>query len=189
MSLPTGFAMTRKWATDYSVAEIPWMVATLPLEQRQIKIFGRVSDVPRLTAWMGEASYTYSGIAHPPAAMPAWLADMRRALELKLGVRFNSVLANYYRDGSDSVAWHSDDEPELGSAPTIASVSLGASRRFAIRCRGARPSPGTRWDLMLEHGDLMVMSGRSQIDYEHSIPKTARTMAPRLNLTFRWVQP
>jgi alkylated DNA repair dioxygenase AlkB len=114
--------------------------------------------------------------------MPVWLDSMRLAVEHHTGARYNSVLANYYRTGADSVAWHADDEPELGSEPTIASLSFGSSRRFAIKSR----ADNSVMACFLDHGDLLVMSGRSQADYLHSITKTARSVSPRLNLTFRW---
>ena len=106
---------------------------------------------------------------------------MRNRLRDELGVPFNSCLANLYRDGTDSMGYHSDDEPELGPEPTIASVSLGARRRFVLRHRATRE----RWTWELGGGDLLVMRDESQRDYAHAIPKTARPIGPRMNLTFR----
>src|SRR5690606_24762188 len=98
----------------------------------------------------------------------------------------NSVLANLYRDGRDSMGWHSDDEPELGPAPVIASLSLGATRRFSLRhrCRA-----GQRVDLELPHGSLLLMRGATQANWQHAVPRTARAVGPRINLTFRYVIP
>jgi alkylated DNA repair dioxygenase AlkB len=183
------------WAGPRRVEDL---VGDFTWEQPTIRVYGRECAVPRLTCWMGDAEYTYSGVRHFPMAMPPWLAAMRDRLEGELGCRFNSVLANYYRGGADSVAWHADDEPELGPEPTIASVSLGAARRFLVRPRehklvelraaddfASRLAADFDLEYELGFGDLLVMRGRSQADYLHSVPKTRREVGPRLNLTFR----
>ncbi|HSU35143.1 MAG TPA: alpha-ketoglutarate-dependent dioxygenase AlkB [Propionibacteriaceae bacterium] len=154
--------------------EISW-------EQHAITLFGRTVPTPRLTAWMGDAAYRYSGIVNEPKPWPAALATLRDRLRDELGEPFNSCLANLYRDGTDSMGYHSDDEPELGPEPTIASVSLGAGRRFVLRHRVTRE----RWTWELGAGDLLVMRRESQRDYAHAIPKTNRPIGPRMNLTFR----
>lgn len=177
--LPEGFALTR-----ISVPELSALVDAIAWEQRTLKLYGREHAVPRLTAWMGTGAYTYSGVSHAPAPMPVAIAELHARIEQLTGARFNSVLANYYRDGRDSVAEHADDEPELGPEPTIASVSIGASRTFAIRCKATRE----RTTIELRNGDLLVMSGHSQRDYLHSVPKTSRPVGPRINLTFRSVR-
>jgi alkylated DNA repair dioxygenase AlkB len=161
-----------------------WMAAlveSIAWEQPTVTVFGRQHATPRLTAWYGDAAYTYSGITHPPAPFPAPLAAIRERLTEPTGVRFNSCLANLYRDGSDSMGAHADNEPELGPEPTIASVSLGARRRFVMSRVGSRE----RASWSLGGGDLLVMSGESQRDYRHAVPKTAARVGPRLNLTFR----
>jgi alkylated DNA repair dioxygenase AlkB len=104
-------------------------------EQHTITLYGRSAPTPRLTAWMADSTYRYSGIANEPAPWSEALAELREQLRNELGVDFNSCLANLYRDGSDSVGYHSDDEPELGPRPTIASISLGDRRRFVLRHR------------------------------------------------------
>ncbi len=178
--LPDGFALYRNWhALSHSEIEsqVSW-------ECREIRIFGRVCRVPRLTAWYGAGGYTYSGIENLARTIPLGLDALRLRLEGCLGSRFNSVLANQYRSGADSVAWHADDEPELGQEPVIASLSFGASRRFAIKPRHGR---GIK-SLELHHGDLLVMSGRSQIDWLHAVPKMAGAVGARINLTFRYVK-
>ena len=154
--------------------EISW-------EQHGITVFGRTVPTPRLTAWMGDSAYSYSGVVNEPAPWPAALARLRDRLSEELGVGFNSCLANLYRDGSDSMGFHSDDEPELGPEPTIASISLGARRRFVLRHRVSRK----RWSWDLGAGDLLVMRDESQRDYAHAVPKTTRPIGPRMNLTFR----
>ena len=171
------------WVPDHAAlldrlrAEISW-------EQHEITLFGRTVPTPRLTAWMGDAAYAYSGVVNEPTPWPAALAALRQRLSDELGVAFNSCLANLYRDGSDSMGFHSDDEPELGPEPTIASVSLGARRRFVLRHRATRE----RWTWDLGEGDLLVMRGDSQRDYAHAVPKTTRLIGPRMNLTFRHFQ-
>lgn len=180
-TLPLGFQLMRGWARDVSGADVASAIAW---SQTTIRIYGREVPQPRLTSWMGDGAYTYSGRRHEPAALPAIVAALRARAEATAGARFNSVLGNLYRDGSDSVAWHADDEPELGLEPVIASLSLGAPRAFTIR----RNATHERWRVELAHGDLLVMSGPSQREYQHAVPKTQRTVAPRINLTFRTVR-
>jgi len=150
-------------------------------EQHDITLFGRTVPTPRLTAWIADAAYAYSGVVNQPRPWPRPLAALRDQLVAETGVGFNSCLANLYRDGSDSMGYHSDDEPELGPRPIIASVSLGARRSFAVRHRVTRQ----RWTWALGEGDLLVMSAESQSDYAHAVPKTAKPTGPRMNLTFR----
>jgi alkylated DNA repair dioxygenase AlkB len=114
--------------------------------------------------------------------LPA-LAEIRCRLEDAIGCRFNSVLLNLYRDGRDGMGWHSDDEPELGREPTIASLSFGATRRFLLRHRERRDLPTL--ELRPANGSLILMSGVTQRYWKHQVPKTARPTGPRLNLTFR----
>ena len=156
-------------------------MAELAWEQHSITLYGRTTPTPRLTAWVGDAAYRYSGLVNQPQRWSPTLRELRDRLAAELDVAFNSCLANLYRDGSDSMGYHSDDEPELGTRPTIASVSLGDRRRFALRHRRT----GERWTWDLGAGDLLVMTEESQSDYAHAVPKTSRTVGPRLNLTFR----
>jgi alkylated DNA repair dioxygenase AlkB len=153
-------------------------------EQHTITLYGRTVPTPRLTAWMGDGAYRYSGIVNMPAPWPKALAELRERLRKKLGIDFNSCLANLYRDGTDSMGYHSDDEPELGPRPTIASISFGDRRRFVLRHRRTRE----RWSWDLGHGDLLVMRDESQSDFAHAVPKTLRPVGPRMNLTFRRFQ-
>ena len=108
---------------------------------------------------------------------------MRARLVRELGVAFDSVLANLYRDGRDAMGWHADDEPELGPEPVIASVSLGATRRFVLRHRDGAP----RLAIHLPAGSLLLMQGATQAHYRHALPRTARPVGPRINLTFRCI--
>ena len=156
-------------------------------QQLRLRVFGRDVSAPRLTAWYGDpgARYAYSGVVHEPLPWPRGLAALRARLHTHLGVGFNSVLANLYRDGRDSMGWHSDDEPELGEEPVIASVSLGARRRFRLRHRARKDVLPI--DLDLEHGSLLAMWGSTQDHWKHSLPKSARCDGVRVNLTFRRV--
>ena len=158
--------------------------------QEQIRLYGRTVAVPRLTAWYGEpgAAYSYSGLAMQPEPWSRVLLELRNRVADLAGAHFNSVLLNLYRDGADSVSWHSDDEPELGRDPVIASVSLGATRRFELRhrARRAREIPVAR--LALTAGSLLVMGGETQHHWQHRIPKTRKPCGPRINLTFREVK-
>lgn len=157
-------------------------------EVHRIRLFGREVDSPRLSCWIGdpEAGYRYSGARFEPRPWPQSLQQIRARLTEALGVEFNSVLANLYRDGRDAMGWHSDSEPELGPAPVIASLSLGATRRFALK---HRTEPQRQLVLELPHGSLLVMAGTTQRCYRHALPRTARPVDARINLTFRRILP
>lgn len=158
----------------------------VPWEVHRIRMFGRQVDSPRLSCWMGDpaARYRYSGTEFMPQPWHPALLPLRDQLSAFCGHAFNSVLLNRYRDGDDGMGWHSDNEPELGPAPVIASVSLGAPRRFLLR---RRDDHAKKAEVLLDHGDLLVMGGQTQRHYQHSLPKSARPLAERLNLTFRWI--
>lgn len=162
--------------------------AGIPWEVHRIRLFGREHASPRLSCWIGDpgTSYLYSGTRFEPRPWPAALDPLRERLQAELGVGFNSVLANRYRDGRDCMGWHSDDEAELGAEPVIASVSLGAPRRFVLKHREA---PERRLALDLPHGSLLVMQGGTQRLYRHALPRTARPVGERINLTFRRIRP
>ncbi|WP_334180176.1 alpha-ketoglutarate-dependent dioxygenase AlkB [Pseudoxanthomonas sp.] len=161
---------------------------SLPWSVHRIRLFGRAVDSPRLSAWIGDADavYRYSGTDFEPHPWIPALTGLRERLQDELDTPFNSVLANLYRDGRDAMGWHSDDEPELGPRPVIASVSLGGVRRFLLR---HRDDPALRSAIALPHGSLLVMSGDTQHHYRHALPRTAKPVAPRINLTFRWIDP
>jgi alkylated DNA repair dioxygenase AlkB len=161
--------------------------AQLAWSRHTVRLFGRELPAPRLSAWHGEpnATYRYSGTRHAPQPWSAALLAARARIAGALGLDFNGVLGNFYRDGADAMGWHSDDEPELGPAPVIASASFGAPRRFALRHRDS----GRREVLELGHGSLLVMAGASQRCWQHALPRTARPCPPRINLTFRQLQP
>jgi alkylated DNA repair dioxygenase AlkB len=156
--------------------------AELPWQQRSLRMMGKEVLEPRLTAWLGDPGtvYTYSGLRLAPAPWGGAALEVKRAVERELGARFNSVLANLYRDGQDSVGWHSDDEPELGPAPLIASVSFGGPRRFVMRDRKS----GQRFEWQLGHGALFVMGPGVQKSHVHTVPKTRRPVGPRINYSW-----
>lgn len=160
----------------------------IPWEVHRIRLFGREVDSPRLSCWIGDpdAAYRYSGALFEPRPWPEALRPVRDRLARELGGAFNSVLANRYRDGRDAMGWHSDAEPELGPEPVIASLSLGATRRFALK---HRQRPEQRLALDLPAGSLLVMAGTTQRFYRHALPRTARPVGERLNLTFRRIRP
>ena len=155
-------------------------------ERHRVRIRGREMACPRLSAWQGDATYSYSGLTLRPAPWTPAVLEVRRRIEAVTGESFNSVLANLYRNGEDRLGWHADDEPELGPAPVIASASFGASRRFLLRPRrrGSASVP-----ILLEPGSLLVMRGATQRNWLHSVPPTRRTVGPRINLTFRRILP
>lgn len=170
-----------------SVSLFAQLLHEIPWEERTIRMFGKEVREPRLVAWVGEpeAVYTYSGRRNLPRPFTPGLTRLRAQLERELSLPFNAVLCNLYRDGRDSMGLHSDAEPELGPEPVVASLSLGATRRFRLLAkRAACPS----CELALAGGSLLVMRGSTQRHYRHGIPKELRVRAPRINLTFRQVR-
>ena len=184
--LPEGF----EYRPDFLDAPTAYGLFTRLLEQvgwaaREIVLFGKPVMQPRRMAWAADPGvrYQYSGLALEPAPWHPAVDRLRHMLVEDTGHAFNSVLMNLYRDGADSMGWHADNEPELGRAPVVASISLGAVRRFRLRHRTSRESRG----IDLAAGSLLLMSGRSQLDWQHALPKTRRPVGPRINLTFRVV--
>jgi alkylated DNA repair dioxygenase AlkB len=155
-------------------------------EQREIMMFGRSVLQPRLTAFHGDSglAYRYSGKTLVAAAWTPALAELRDRLAERLGLCFNSVLCNLYRDGQDSMGWHSDNEPELGPRPAIASISLGGERCFQLK---PRAETRKRTEIRLAHGSLLLMAGDMQRHWLHQLPKTRLGVDPRINLTFRTI--
>ena len=162
--------------------EIPWV-------QNKIRFYGKESLVPRLESWHGDKgmSYTYSGIKMDAKPWTKNLLMIKESIEPIAKTTFNSVLINYYRDGKDRVAWHSDDEKELGKNPVIASVSLGAERKFKLRHKKYKENQ-LQHEVFLQSGSLLLMSGSTQHHWLHEIPRTAKPIGPRINLTFRVIK-
>ena len=188
--LPLEDADIRFWPAALAVAEaselLDRLLAGIDWQHEEVLIFGQRRPVPRLVAWHGDpgASYTYSGTPHQPLPWTPALELVRERVLSLTGCAFNSVLLNLYRDGRDGMGWHSDDEPELGRDPVIASVSLGAPRRFCLRHRRRKDQ---RLDVSLGHGSLLLMAGATQHHWVHAVPKTAVPVGPRVNLTFRQI--
>ncbi|MDG1819000.1 MAG: alpha-ketoglutarate-dependent dioxygenase AlkB [Porticoccaceae bacterium] len=150
-----------------------------------IKIVGKQIPLPRLQQWFGEpgTSYTYSNICLPAVRFPDFLERQRLAIEQQTGAAFNRALVNYYRDGSDSVDWHADDEPELGPEPLIASLSVGVERVFQLRHTLTKQ----RISIPLPHGSLLLMGAGVQSYWHHRIAKVKELNQPRVNFTFRYM--
>jgi alkylated DNA repair dioxygenase AlkB len=162
------------------IAEVPW-------RSEEVAVWGRRMPQPRLTAWYGDsgARYAYSGLWLDPLPWTPMLRDIKTRIEDAVGSTFNSVLLNYYRDHLDSIGFHSDNEPELGERPVIASLSLGAERTFTLKhkaAKGAKPH-----HLRLASGSLLLMKGDTQRNWRHGISKENRPCGPRVNLTFRTI--
>jgi alkylated DNA repair dioxygenase AlkB len=180
----------RLWPAAFDASEATRLFQDLRRQidwrEEEILMFGRRVPVPRRVAWHGDpgASYTYSGAEHHPLPWTPVLERVRECVTTLAGAQFNAVLLNLYRDGRDGMGWHADDEPELGANPVIASVSLGATRRFCLRHRRRK---GLRLDVPLSHGSVLVMSGATQHHWVHALPKTAAPVGERINLTFRRV--
>jgi alkylated DNA repair dioxygenase AlkB len=148
-----------------------------------ITLWGKQYRQPRLTAWHGAKAYSYSGLKLEPLPFSPLQQLIKEAVEAASGRRFNSVLLNYYRDGRDSMGMHSDNEPELGPEPAIASVSFGASRSFVLQHKRTKQ----RVKLVLTDGSLLLMGARMQTNWVHGINKIGGTVGPRVNLTFRFI--
>jgi alkylated DNA repair dioxygenase AlkB len=189
-ALPLEDAEIRYWPSAFDPEDAADLFARLRARidwrQEEVLIFGQRRLVPRLVAWHGDpaATYTYSGTPHVPEPWTAELDRVRDRVHALTGRHFNAVLLNLYRDGRDGMGWHADDEPELGRDPAIASVSLGATRRFCLRHRRRK---GSRLDVPLVSGSLLLMSGPTQHHWLHAVPKTTKVSGERVNLTFRQV--
>jgi alkylated DNA repair dioxygenase AlkB len=161
------------------IAECPW-------RQKAVRMYDKEVVTPRLTAWYADPqTYDYTSLRR--SAPNNWTPELlliKSIVEPIAGIRFNSVLLNYYRDGNDSVAWHSDNEKALGIHPVIASVSFGQVRCFDIR---SKADHSEKYSIRLESGALMIMKGDLQQQWEHRVAKSLTSMKPRVNLTFRVV--
>lgn len=158
-----------------------------PWQQDIITVYGKTHLQPRLTALYGNEGkpYSYSNIKMLPQNWTFLLKKIKFHIESIANTNFTTVLLNYYRDGSDSNGWHADDEKELGINPIIASVSFGAERNFQLKHNNDKT---LKKNIILEHGSLLIMKGVTQHNWKHQIPKTAKPVGPRINLTFRVIQ-
>lgn len=155
----------------------------LDWQQQAITLFGKSIMQPRLQAWHGDKTYAYSGLTMPPNPWISELLELKSRCEQAAEHRFNTVFANLYRDGQDSMGWHQDNEKELGINPVIASLSLGGTRRFVFKHLHCK----SKMELELTPGSLLVMAGSLQHHWQHALPKTQKPVEPRINLTFRHV--
>lgn len=155
-------------------------------KQESMKMYGKQVMFPRLTSWYGESDkpYTFSGITLQPHPWTKELMEIKAVIEPVCEVVFNSVLLNLYRDGNDSISWHTDAEKELGKNPLIASVNFGAERKFQIRHNQTQEII----DIHLKHGSLLVMQGELQHFWKHQVPKQKKITEERINLTFRVIK-
>uniref|UniRef100_A0A3Q2TKY9 Alpha-ketoglutarate-dependent dioxygenase alkB homolog 3 n=1 Tax=Fundulus heteroclitus TaxID=8078 RepID=A0A3Q2TKY9_FUNHE len=196
---PSGVSRLRLRPGFLTPEEADWMfsklLAELPWSQKTNYRLGEAYEEPRLTCWYGELPYTYA--RSTMAANTQWhplLVTLRDAVERASGCTFNSLLCNLYRDGHDSIGWHSDDEASLGPRPTIASLSLGDTRVFSLRKQPAAEDNGDytyveRVRIPLSHGTLLLMEGATQDDWQHQVAKEYHDRGPRINLTFRTIHP
>ena len=152
-------------------------------KQGSMNMYGKKVEFPRLIAWYGndDKPYSFSGITLQPSPWTKEILEIKNSIEPIAMVSFNRVLLNFYRDGRDSVSWHTDAEPELGKNPTIASVSFGATRKFQLRHIITKE----KIEIHLTHGSLLIMQGELQHFWQHQVPKTDKKVGERINLTFR----
>ncbi len=171
-------------ASDIALNYFEIFKKTIPWQQDDIKIFGKVHAQPRLTALYADNNkpYSYSGITMQPHLFTKELLDLKRLVEEKSNTLYTTCLLNLYRNGKDSNGWHADNEKELGINPIIASVSLGQKRVFHLK---HRTNKNLKHKIELENGSLLIMAGKTQHHWLHQIPKTAKPIQERINLTFR----
>jgi alkylated DNA repair dioxygenase AlkB len=164
------------------------LITHTPWRQDEITVWNKRYQQPRLVGWYGDpgSAYTYSGITLTPLPWTDLLLDIKKQVEKVAAITFNSVLLNYYRDNNDSMGFHSDDEPELGKKPVIASLSLGEERTFILKHKTNKLTKPFR--LRLASGSLLLMKGTTQKHWKHGIAKEAHQSGPRINLTFRRIE-
>jgi alkylated DNA repair dioxygenase AlkB len=163
-------------------------IAGMPWQQKVVRMYNKEVVTPRLTVWVGNlgADYAFSGEKYSPLPWTEELLMIKQRIEPLAGTVFNSVLLNYYRNGNDSVAWHSDNENSLGKHPVVASVSFGQVRSFDIR---SKKDHSLKYSVKLENGSYLLMKGGLQESWEHRIAKSTKPMGGRVNLTFRIIDP
>ena len=173
--------------SQHADALLATAISKTPWREDMINIGGKCIPVPRLQNWFGapNTSYTYSGIRLQALEFPDWMDKVRTAVEQVTGHRFNRALVNYYRHGRDSVDWHADNEVELGREPMVASLSLGAERVFQLRHNKTKE----RLSVSLPHGSLLLMGAGIQEHWQHLLAKVASLEQPRVNFTFRYMEP
>ncbi len=180
IALYPGIIFSSHEAEDY----LTTLLHSIPWQQDEVVMFGKRIVTARKTAWYGDAPYAYSYSGSTKTALP-WtseLSEIKREVERHSGHRYNSCLLNLYHHGGEGMGWHSDDESTLVRDAAIASVSLGAERRFSFKHKS---EPELKTSVMLESGSLLVMTGATQRHWLHSLTKSNKIAEPRINLTFR----
>lgn len=162
------------------------LIEDIKWEQESMKMYGKEIPFPRLTAWYGDNDkpYSFSGITLQPHPWSPGLLKVKKDIEEVVKLSFNSVLLNRYRDGKDSISWHTDAEKELGKNPVIASLNFGAERKFQLKHKDTNE----RIDILLKHGSLLIMQGELQHYWKHQIAKSKKITQERVNLTFRIIK-
>jgi alkylated DNA repair dioxygenase AlkB len=186
ITLYHGRIFTLAKADRYLIA----LTNTLAWTHDEVVLYGRRITTARKVAWYGDApyAYTYSGATKTALPWTPELREIKALIEKATGTTYNSCLANLYHTGEEGMGWHSDDEKVMGKNTSIASISLGAERKFAFKHK-TRPALGTV-SLLLEHGSLLEMKGSTQSHWLHRLPPTKKVSEPRVNLTFRtFVEP
>ncbi len=168
---------------DEADALLAALTAETPWEQLPIQVFGKPVMQPRLMAWGGDIAYRYSGLTLEPRPLSPTLEALRVRASEASGVAFNHVVLNLYRDGRDHIGMHADNERELGRDPVIASLSLGARRRFVLKPKNRQIRK--KREIRLLHGCLVVMGGACQHTWYHGVPAEPEVVEPRINVTFR----
>lgn len=163
---------------DFEFKILDRLIKETDWQEKPITIYGQTMLQPRLVAWYGDKSYTYSGTTLIPSLFTELISYLHKIVVLHTGCDYNSVLLNYYRDGNDSIGMHSDNEKELGENPKIASFSFGDTRKFILQ------NEYEKFEIPLTSGSLLFMAGETQKNYKHGIPKE-KNKGPRVNLTFR----
>ncbi len=161
------------------------LLVNVPWKNDELVMFGKLIKTSRKVAWYGDEGkvYTYSGKQKRPLSWSPELTKIKRLVEHATGFEFNSCLLNLYHNGEEGMGWHADNEPELGNQPMIASLSLGATRKFSLK----HNTTGEKVDIILESGSLLIMKGKLQHCWKHALPKSKKVKSPRINLTFRQI--
>lgn len=180
-----GFFLFNRFVSEHKANALYQQLLSLTWQQPTLTIFNKQHRIPRMQYYMGDAKtgYRYSNQLFSPEPWHPSVDNLRNSLNQFFGTSFNAALLNFYRTGDDKMGWHADDEPELGHEPVIASISLGANRKFKIRENESRKVT----DVNLEHGSCLLMTGHSQKNYQHSLPVQKRVITGRINLTFRHI--
>ncbi|TKB49698.1 alpha-ketoglutarate-dependent dioxygenase AlkB [Ferrimonas sediminicola] len=184
-----GVELARYWSHFLSEEQADQLLGrcrNLHWQQPRVRVFGKEHLIPRQQCWLGEpgCQYRYSGTLLDPEPLSPWLDALMLSVSQHCGVRYNTVLANRYRDGGDKMGWHSDNEPEMGAEPQVAILSLGAARPLQLRC-----GEGQQQEFVMPHGSLLQLLPEAQRRCKHQLPARAAVHGERISLTFRRITP